>query len=606
MTTLYSIRKEIEHRRNSEGSSFEPLDFFKKNIRKFLFLDETPKNDNDRTRQFGSQFNWRQRKPVFENRSIPDEQKKQFPSWMKKNNTNSDKLSEEERNRLMREGKCFKCKKRGHRARDCPPDEDQSPQNKMKKTTVKDLVSQVKALTKKERMELVELMKGEERPDLKEEEEELDSMEEETAPAQISPSLDVYSVIATIDSQSMNIPMTISLDERGVTETDSLLDSGAGGIFIDQNYAQRLHLDIKMLDIPVKARNVDGTENKRGTIKSYVNLRFRIGNKYFLQRFFLPGLGKQTVILGFPWLKKHNPLVNWQTGHIDWRDKEEDTQTDSKSSIQKEKDVQPNPKPSMKEEDDEEQWKNRTVNPIDKDEDDEDDTLVISYLEEIAEEELWINAKMNIAVELAIKESEKEGKKEIPMEELVPEDLHDFLDVFNEKQADRFPDSRPWDHKIEMKEGFEPKSFKTYNLSPTEQIELDKFLKENLDKGYIRPSQSPMASPFFFVTKKDGRLRPCQDYHYLNDWTIKNAYPLPLISEIMDKLKRARYFTKFEWKGAFKTNRGLYEPTVMFFGMCNSPATFQSMMDSIFAQEIEGNLVIIYMDDILIFAPTLE
>jgi hypothetical protein len=246
---------------------------------------------------------------------------------------------------------------------------------------------------------------------------------------------------------------------------------------------------------------------------------------------------------------------------------------------------------------------------------------VVSYLEEIKDDGLWINAKTNVAVELAIKDAEKEGKKEVPVEELVPKDLHDFLDVFNEKQADRFPDSRPWDHKIEMKEGFEPKSFKIYNLTPMEQIELDKFLKENLDKGYIQPSQSPMASPFFFVTKKDGRLRPCQDYRYLNDWTIKNAYPLPLISEIMDKLKGAKYFTKFdvkgaynnirirsgdEWKGAFKTNRGLYEPTVMFFGMCNSPATFQSMMDSIFAKEIEGNLIIIYMDDILIFAPTLE
>ena len=85
-----------------------------------------------------------------------------------------------------------------------------------------------------------------------------------------------------------------------------------------------------------------------------------------------------------------------------------------------------------------------------------------------------------------------------------------------------------------------------------------------------------MASPFFFVNKKDGKLRPCQDYRYLNDWTIKNAYPLSLISEIMDKLKDAKYFTKFDvkgaynnirirpgdkWKAAFKTNQGLYELT---------------------------------------------
>jgi len=98
-----------------------------------------------------------------------------------------------------------------------------------------------------------------------------------------------------------------------------------------------------------------------------------------------------------------------------------------------------------------------------------------------------------------------------------------------------------------LKDGFIPKSFKNYNLTPIEQVELDKFLKENLEKGYIRPSQSPMASPFFFVSKKDaGKLRPCQDYQYLNDWMIKNAYLLPLISEIIDKLKGARYFTKLD------------------------------------------------------------
>jgi hypothetical protein len=97
-----------------------------------------------------------------------------------------------------------------------------------------------------------------------------------------------------------------------------------------------------------------------------------------------------------------------------------------------------------------------------------------------------------------------------------------------------------------MKEGFEPKLFKNYNLTPAEQIKLDKFLKENLKKGYIRSSQSPMASPFFFVSKKDGKLRPCQDDRYLNDWMVKNSYPLPLISEFMDKLKGAKYFTKLD------------------------------------------------------------
>jgi Reverse transcriptase (RNA-dependent DNA polymerase) len=222
-------------------------------------------------------------------------------------------------------------------------------------------------------------------------------------------------------------------------------------------------------------------------------------------------------------------------------------------------------------------------------------------------------------MELEIKENEK--KADLSVKEQVPEDLHEFLNVFDDNMADWFPESNMWDHKIDMKEGFEPKSFKNYNFTPEEQKELDKFLDENLEKGYIQPSQSPQASPFLFVKKKDGRLWPCQDYRYLNDWTIKNAYPLPLILEIMDKLKGAKYFSKFDvwwgynnvwiwsgdkWKAAFKINWGLYQPMVMFFGMCNSPATFQSMMDEIFEKEIEDNLIIVYMDDILAFSKMID
>jgi hypothetical protein len=160
-------------------------------------------------------------------------------------------------------------------------------------------------------------------------------------------------------------------------------------------------------------------------------------------------------------------------------------------------------------------------------------------------------------------------KPDLTPEQLVPLEYHKYLDIFDEDKPNQSPDTQPWDHKIKMKAGFEPKSFKTYNLTLEEQIKLDKFLKENLDKGYIKPSQSPMASPFFFVKKKDGKLRPCQNYRYLNDWTVKNAYPLPLISEIINKIKGTKFFTKFDvqwgynnvrirtkdqWKAVFKTN----------------------------------------------------
>jgi hypothetical protein len=126
-----------------------------------------------------------------------------------------------------------------------------------------------------------------------------------------------------------------------------------------------------------------------------------------------------------------------------------------------------------------------------------------------------------------------------------------------------------------------------------------------------------MASPFFFVKKKDGKLRPVQDYRKLNEMTIKNRYSLPLISELIDQLSQATVFSKMdirwgynnirikegdEWKAAFRTNRGLFEPLVMFFGLTNSPATFQTMMNDIFREEIAEGWVVIYMDDILVFS----
>ena len=240
-------------------------------------------------------------------------------------------------------------------------------------------------------------------------------------------------------------------------------------------------------------------------------------------------------------------------------------------------------KPSVEEIADEEEHLNSTQQPID------ELSLLITTITGDEDDAIWINSKSTTATRIQAEINQQ--KKVLPLEEQVPKEFHEFLDVFSEEKAARFPEPRPWDHKIEMKDTFVPKSFKMYNLTLQEQIELDKFLKENLDKNYIRPSQSPMASPFFFVDKKDGKLRPCQDYRYLNEHTIKNAYPLPLITELLDKLKGARRFTKLDvrwgynnvrirdgdqWKAAFKTNRGLFEPTVMLFGLCNSPGTFQA------------------------------
>ena len=116
------------------------------------------------------------------------------------------------------------------------------------------------------------------------------------------------------------------------------------------------------------------------------------------------------------------------------------------------------------------------------------------------------------------------------------------------------------------------------------------------------------------MPKKDGRKRMVQDYRYLNEHTVRNNYPLPLISQLVNKLKGSQYFTKIdlrwgynnvrikegdEWKATFVCHRGSYEPTVMFFSLCNSPATFQTMMNELFA-DME-NVMVVYIDDIMVF-----
>jgi len=130
-----------------------------------------------------------------------------------------------------------------------------------------------------------------------------------------------------------------------------------------------------------------------------------------------------------------------------------------------------------------------------------------------------------------------------------------------------------------------------------------------------------MAAPVFFIKKKDSPLQLVQDYRALNSMAVKNKYPLPLISKLESQLRRARYFTKLdvcwgfnnvrikpgdEWKAAFQTNQDLFEPLVMFFGMTNSLATFQTMINNIFQNLIVEGIVVVYLDDILIFTKTAE
>ena len=216
---------------------------------------------------------------------------------------------------------------------------------------------------------------------------------------------------------------------------------------------------------------------------------------------------------------------------------------------------------------------------------------------------------------------EEVAKLEVEAKKLVPEKFHKWIKVFGKKQSERMPTRKLWDHAIDVKEGFMLRKGKVYPLSREEREEMREFVKEQLRKGYIRPLKSLQTVPVFFVGKKDGKKRMVQDYRYLNKWTVKNNYPLPLISDVLENIGTKKVFMKMdlrwgynnvrikegdEWKAAFMTLEGSFEPTVMFFGLTNSPAMFQAMMNELLRDLTNMGKVAVFIDDVIVGTETEE
>uniref|UniRef100_A0A8K9Y3I9 Gypsy retrotransposon integrase-like protein 1 n=1 Tax=Oncorhynchus mykiss TaxID=8022 RepID=A0A8K9Y3I9_ONCMY len=202
----------------------------------------------------------------------------------------------------------------------------------------------------------------------------------------------------------------------------------------------------------------------------------------------------------------------------------------------------------------------------------------------------------------------------------VPEEYHDLRTVFSRSRATSLPPHRSYDCSIDLLPGTTPPRGRLYSLSAPERKALEDYLSVALDAGTIVPSSSPAGAGFFFVKKKDGSLRPCIDYRGLNDITVKNRYPLPLMSSAFEILQGARFFTKLdlrnayhlvriregdEWKTAFNTPLGHFEYRVLPFGLANAPAVFQALVNDVL-RDMLNIFVFVYLDDILIFSPSLQ
>ena len=202
---------------------------------------------------------------------------------------------------------------------------------------------------------------------------------------------------------------------------------------------------------------------------------------------------------------------------------------------------------------------------------------------------------------------------------MVPKKFLKWRKVFGKVESEKMLTRKIWDHAIDLKETFKPRKGKIYPLSRNEKEEVQNFVEDQLRKGYIKPSKLPQTLLVFFVGKKNGSKQIVMDYRNLNSQTMKNNYPLPLITELIDNMGSKKVFTKMdlrwgfnnvrikegdEWKGAFTTHIGLFEPMVMFFGMMNLLATFQAMINEILRDLINKRKVVAFMDDMLVGTET--
>lgn len=368
--------------------------------------------------------------------------------------------------------------------------------------------------------------------------------------------------------------LTYSASIQGVKCT-MLIDSGASTSFISERLVGEHRLPTHPMD-PIRVAMPDGTEyvsscGVRAPVKlgPYRDrLIFRI----------VPLESEFDAVLGANWLHQHNPKVDWRAGTLELQQ--------SGRTI-----IVSRPAPPQR-------------------------SGAGALLSAMQLKRAIRNRCPLFAVVLREKEVGGESDSQFP--ELVEPLLRKYGSIF-EKPKGLPPEGRV-EHKIELVEPHTPPSRSPYRLSPAELDELRRQLQELLEAGFIRPCHSPYGSPVLFVPKKDGGLRLCIDYRALNKLTIKSKYPLPRIDELLDRLAGAKVFSKLDLqsgyhqirvreqdipKTAFQTRYGQYEFTVLSFGLCNAPATFQALMNETF-RDLLDTCVVVYLDDILVYSSSEE
>jgi hypothetical protein len=401
----------------------------------------------------------------------------------------------------------------------------------------------------------------------------------------------------------------------------ALVDSGAMGNYISPETVNHHRLPWNKKSQPYKLYDIEGNvfgynDGNIDAETDHLTMQIQGHTEQILLD--VMDLSEYDVVLGHPWLRESNPLIDWRTGQLRWVDtamqqqqlhpektnirgnlvKDQVTDYTSVNNDQSKyrEGLQPETHKSRPKKQKEERQIRKTVQ------------MARRNLEEV---ERYLRAAQR---EKPKEESTEDRMKKIPKEYQVYEQL------FKEELETGLPEHSQWDCEIDLVEGTTPKFHKIYNLNESQLQTLREYLEDNLRKGYIRLSKSEAGHPVMFVPKKNGKLRLVVDYRALNNITVKDRTPLPLISELRDRFQGKSWFTALdlkgaynlirikpgdEWKTAFRTKFGLYEYLVMPFGLTNAPAAFQKMINNVLRENLDI-FVVAYLDDILIFSGTEE
>jgi Fe-S-cluster containining protein len=291
-----------------------------------------------------------------------------------------------------------------------------------------------------------------------------------------------------------------------------MIDLGCTHTCIGEKMVKKENIPTQKLVKSMTARNADGSVTGNKQITDFVEVEMEVnGHKEDLEAVVMP-LDSPGLLLGYDWLTYHNLEIDWSNRIMKFKNCPETCKFPHNDI----------PFPRMR----------------------------------------------RLKADTENSPEEKEADPTNP--EDLPSYIQPFTHLFNKKNFDKLPDRTEWDHEINLtSEAPKEISSKVYNMTPLEIEELDRFLDENLASKRIKPSKLPYAAPCFFVPKKDKLLCLCQDYRKLNEVSVKDNTPLPLISEVLDQLKDTKYFNKLdiiwgynnvwikegdEWKAAFLTN----------------------------------------------------